>query len=103
MMSPSVTRRVRALCVRALCVLAGGVWQAAGAPTAQAQAAPRTPTVRQAAAAASWLTRPERTDYAETSRYDEVIAYMRQMAAVNRTSTSPPTATRTRGARCHWR
>lgn len=89
MMSPSVTRRVRALCVRALCaralcVLAGGVWQAAGAPTAQAQAAPRTPTVRQAAAAASWLTRPERTDYAETSRYDEVIAYMRQMAAANK-------------------
>jgi len=32
---------------------------------------------------AQWLTRPERTDYAETSRYDEVIAYMKQMAAVN--------------------
>jgi hypothetical protein len=31
----------------------------------------------------SWLTRPERTDYAETSRYDEVVAYMRQMAAAN--------------------
>ena len=30
-----------------------------------------------------WLTRPERTDYAETSRYDEVIAYMKQMAAAN--------------------
>lgn len=29
------------------------------------------------------LTRPELTDYAETSRYDEVIAYMRQMAAAN--------------------
>ncbi|WP_373060621.1 M14 family zinc carboxypeptidase [Gemmatimonas sp.] len=32
---------------------------------------------------AQMLTRPERTDYAETSRYDEVIAYMKQMAAVN--------------------
>ena len=32
---------------------------------------------------AQWLTRPERTDYAETSRYDEVVAYMKQMAAVN--------------------
>lgn len=32
---------------------------------------------------AQWLTRPERTDYAETSRYDEVIAYMKQMAAAN--------------------
>jgi len=29
------------------------------------------------------LTRPERTDYAETSRYDDVIAYMKQMAATN--------------------
>ena len=34
-------------------------------------------------ASAQWLTRPERTDYAETSRYDEVIAYMKQMAAAN--------------------
>jgi hypothetical protein len=29
------------------------------------------------------LTRPELTDYAETSRYDEVIAYMKQMAAAS--------------------
>jgi hypothetical protein len=29
------------------------------------------------------LTRPERTDYAETSRYDDVIAYMKLMAAAN--------------------
>src|SRR6187401_729012 len=36
-----------------------------------------------AATSQQWLTRPERTDYAETSRYDEVIAYMRQMAAAN--------------------
>ncbi len=36
-----------------------------------------------AAPSSAWLTRPERTDYAETSRYDEVVAYMRQMAAAN--------------------
>lgn len=36
-----------------------------------------------AAASQKWLTRPELTDYAETSRYDEVIAYMKQMAAAN--------------------
>lgn len=30
-----------------------------------------------------WLTRPERTDYTETSRYDDVIAYMREMATAN--------------------
>jgi len=29
------------------------------------------------------LTRPERTDYTETSRYDDVIAYMKLMAAAN--------------------
>ncbi|MEP6834833.1 MAG: M14 family zinc carboxypeptidase [Gemmatimonas sp.] len=29
------------------------------------------------------LTRPEQTDYAETSRYDDVIAYMKLMAAAN--------------------
>ena len=42
--------------------------------------------VRAAGAAASAkfpLTRPERTDYAETSRYDDVIAYMKLMAAAN--------------------
>ncbi len=35
------------------------------------------------AAGQQWLTRPERTDYAETSRYDDVITYMRQMAAAS--------------------
>lgn len=35
------------------------------------------------AASQKWLTRPELSDYAETSRYDDVIAYMKQMAAVN--------------------
>ncbi|MBC8085918.1 MAG: hypothetical protein H7Z40_01535, partial [Phycisphaerae bacterium] len=29
------------------------------------------------------LTRPELSDYAETSRYDDVIAYMKLMAAAN--------------------
>ena len=38
---------------------------------------PARPVVNQ------WPTRPERTDYAETSRYDDVIAYMKQMAAVS--------------------
>jgi hypothetical protein len=38
---------------------------------------------RAATTGRAWLTRPELTDYAETSRYDEVIAYMRQMAAAN--------------------
>lgn len=33
--------------------------------------------------AEKWPTRPERTNYEETSRYDDVIAYMKQMAAVN--------------------
>ena len=40
-------------------------------------------TTKSGATALPWLTRPERTDYAETSRYDEVIAYMKQMAAAN--------------------
>jgi hypothetical protein len=36
-----------------------------------------------AGATGKYFTRPELTDYAETSRYDEVIAYMKQMAAIN--------------------
>jgi hypothetical protein len=36
-----------------------------------------------AAPGPKWLTRPELTDYTETSRYDEVIAYMKMMAAAN--------------------
>ncbi|MEY4957329.1 MAG: hypothetical protein RL409_1586 [Gemmatimonadota bacterium] len=68
-----VTRAVCALTTTAL-LLAGGTL------SAQAQAAK---TARTTSNGAQWLTRPERTDYAETSRYDEVIAYMKQMAAVN--------------------
>ncbi len=72
-----VTRAVCALTSTAL-LLAGGALSAQ-AP-AQTQAAK---TARTTSSGAQWLTRPERTDYAETSRYDEVIAYMKQMAAVN--------------------
>ncbi len=36
-----------------------------------------------AASAKFPLTRPERTNYTETSRYDEVVAYMKLMAAAN--------------------
>jgi hypothetical protein len=72
-----VTRAVCALTSTAL-LLAGG------ALSAQAPAqSPAAKTARTTSSGAQWLTRPERTDYAETSRYDEVIAYMKQMAAVN--------------------
>ena len=72
----SVSRVTRAVCTltSAAALLAGN------ALAAQAQTA-KAPT--KASVGAQWLTRPERTDYAETSRYDEVIAYMKQMAAVN--------------------
>lgn len=48
-----------------------------GGPVLSAQ------TATSASSAGKYLTRPERTDYAETSRYDEVMAYMKQMAAIN--------------------
>ncbi|WP_411280227.1 M14 family zinc carboxypeptidase [Gemmatimonas sp.] len=72
----SVSRVTRALCALPCTVALLAASQlaaqtpAAKAPTTTAQGAP-------------WLTRPERTDYAETSRYDEVMAYMKQMAAAN--------------------
>jgi len=72
-----VTRAVCALTSTAL-LLTGGTLSA----QAPAQA-PAAKTARTTSNGAQWLTRPERTDYAETSRYDEVIAYMKQMAAVN--------------------
>ena len=76
----SVSRVTRAVCVltSTALLLAGGTLSAQS--PAQTQAAK---TARTTSAGAQWLTRPERTDYAETSRYDEVIAYMKQMAAVN--------------------
>ena len=76
MMPLSVLRVTRAVCAltSTALLLAGG--------TLSAQS-PAAKTARTTSAGAQWLTRPERTDYAETSRYDEVIAYMKQMAAVN--------------------
>lgn len=72
---------------RALFLLAAVAVAAAGAPGvshAQSSAAPaRAAQARPQAQAQQWLTRPERTDYTETSRYDEVIAYMKQAAAAN--------------------
>lgn len=62
---------------RAVCALASAAALLDGRALAAQPPAART------ASGAQWLTRPERTDYAETSRYDEVIAYMKQMAAVN--------------------
>ena len=53
------------------------------AASALAAQAPASKVLSKSTAGAQWLTRPERTDYAETSRYDEVISYMKQMAAVN--------------------
>ena len=80
MMPLSVSRVTRAVCAltSTALLLAGGTLSAQS--PAQTQAAK---TARTTSAGAQWLTRPERTDYAETSRYDEVIAYMKQMAAVN--------------------
>jgi hypothetical protein len=66
---------------RVLCALTStALLLAGGALSAQTRAAK---TVRPSTSGAQWLTRPERTDYAETSRYDDVIAYMKQMATVN--------------------
>ena len=63
--------------VRASLVCAGILLTSA---TLSAQA----PKVASASARAKFpLTRPEATDYAETSRYDDVIAYMKLMAANN--------------------
>ena len=51
---------------------------------AAAQAPAATPTPTAAATAKHWpLTRPELTGFAETSRYDEVVAYMKAMAAIS--------------------
>jgi murein tripeptide amidase MpaA len=63
------------------CSLAAVALAILGALTTGAPLAAQAP--KAVAPASSWLTRPERTDYAETSRYDEVIAYMKQMAAAN--------------------
>lgn len=76
----SVSRVTRAVCaLTTTAALLAGNALAAQAQTAKAP----TQVPPKGSAGAQWLTRPERTDYAETSRYDEVIAYMKQMAAVN--------------------
>ena len=55
----------------------------AGAAGAQAPAKPEA-TVAAAKGAKAWpLTRPEATGFAETSRYDDVVAFMKAMAAVS--------------------
>jgi hypothetical protein len=59
---------------------AAGLLLALAAPAAAQQAAAPAPP----AAKRSWpLTRPEATNYAETSRYDEVVAFMKAMAAAS--------------------
>jgi hypothetical protein len=68
---PVNTRGARALLALSTCAML------IGGRTSSAQ------TAKPTSATATYLTRPELTDYAETSRYDEVIAYMKQMAAVN--------------------
>jgi hypothetical protein len=70
-MNPSVVSRAL------IALSSASVLFASGGLAAQAAKPAR------AASGQQWLTRPERTNYAETSRYDDVIAYMRQMAAVN--------------------
>ncbi|HEY0930768.1 MAG TPA: M14 family zinc carboxypeptidase, partial [Gemmatimonas sp.] len=76
MMSSRMVRGAgTALAVAALTLTTGG--------TAEAQAAKTAPSANATGSARFPLTRPERTDYAETSRYDDVIAYMKLMAAAN--------------------
>ena len=62
-------------------VAAAAVLIMAGAAAAQKQPGP---PAAPAAAKRTWpLTRPEATNYAETSRYDEVIVFMKAMAAAS--------------------
>jgi len=72
-----MTRPIRVLFVM---LLAGLVLHAGNPVAAQAPAAAAArPAVQKA-----WpLTRPELTQFAETSRYDDVIAYMKAMAAAS--------------------
>ena len=55
----------------------------AGALLVSTDVTAQAPKRARAVASQQWLTRPELTDYAETSRYDDVIAYLKQMAAVS--------------------
>ena len=73
---PALRTRVRAVAASVL------VLSLAGAPAAQSPApTPSAKPAAQAAARGTWpLTRPEATNYTETSRYDEVVGFMKAMA-----------------------
>ncbi|MEI6668934.1 MAG: M14 family metallopeptidase [Acidobacteriota bacterium] len=57
------------------------LWQ--GASVVRAQAPPAGPAARPTTTRAWPLTRPEATRFAETSRYDDVMAFMKAMAAAS--------------------
>jgi hypothetical protein len=82
MIEPRLPALRTGLCAAAAFLLLSAL---AGHAAAQSQApAPGAKSAGQAAAPRTWpLTRPEATDYAETSRYDEVVAYMKAMAAAS--------------------
>jgi hypothetical protein len=67
-------------------ILASALTAALATPSAAQSAAPAKPAAAQTArpAASKWpLTRPEATGYAETSSYEDVISYMKSMAAAS--------------------
>ncbi|MEP6766455.1 MAG: M14 family zinc carboxypeptidase, partial [Gemmatimonadaceae bacterium] len=78
-----ITRAGPTIFVSLFALAIGSVYSAS--PLAAQTSAPPATKAKPAATATNqkWLTRPELTDYAETSRYDEVIAYMKMMAAAN--------------------
>ena len=58
-----------------------GVWVTGG--VVLAQTAPKPAATPAAKAGGSMLTRPERTGFRETSSYDDVVSYMKAMAAAS--------------------
>ncbi len=75
---PALRARMRAVAASLLVLALAGI--------AAAQSPAPTPSAKPAAQPAkrTWpLTRPEATNYTETSRYDEVVAFMRAMAAAS--------------------
>jgi hypothetical protein len=78
-------RKTRSMVVAAV-ILACAPPAALAAPAAAQSAAPARPSAAQArpVAASKWpLTRPEATNFAETSSYEDVISYMKAMAAAS--------------------
>ena len=70
--------RVRALVAWALVLIMTGAAAAQQPPSASAKPSAQT------AASRTWpLTRPEATSYTETSRYDDVVGFMKAMAAAS--------------------